>query len=742
MAWTLKASVTGPGIGGGPGTFTLGPINTTGSDLIVIANAGGGSSATPTDSAGNTWISIQASNSAWIWYAHNVTTSSSHTFTIDNPYYQSGVVLAYSGSRTTSAPLDQSNSGSGYQPGSITPTTSGELIVDIVCLQSSSPPYTFDSGFTNEKYTDYVAGVNYGIVAADFVQSAAAAINPAMSPTAPALGSSIASFIPAPTVAAAPTIPHDFPVIRPTPLPGQTHTLSNARFLRRQPVSFYSNYDQPNPRGWYRLDETWINPCNNFPPLLAARPIIQSDWPLPQRRTPSFDYFWTSGVNPPITVLMMLPFMWDVNDTQPYWDKFYSQSRQLVPPAVFPFSQPNWPLPTRGPPLDYFWANGINSMPSFSALIMLPSMWDVNDTPLYWDRFWSQRQIAQAIPIPFSQTDWPNPKPTPPGQTYTFSGVQFLSRQPVSYYFNYDQPNPRAWYRPDVTWLNPCNNFPPLPPPPFLPINWQNPQALNWYRDWALNLLESTLQPVIAAPFSQEDWPLPKTYQPILQFWSNSLNLLPIPTAIPFSQSDWKVTPQQLYWNVFWFQNLVSLLSSQPVSFYNTYDWPNPPKVQVYWDKSYTPGIPPSLISVLNKPFNQSHYPNPRTFTPIDPNWFYSVLNLVSLANPKPFNQAYWPLTKAPQPIDPTYLLNIINLYPPPPPPPAPIGGGRQITEEEVQRELQEWYKKLTEYGKGEYSRSEHLEKSSLGGFRRADVLSKAQKADIATLGALTRWEK
>ena len=189
--WQLKASVAGPNTGGS--TFTLGPINTVGADLIVVSSAGSNSSTLPIDNVTNVW-NVILTGVVNLWYAWNAITSSAHTFTLNNDYYSSGAVLAYSGSLKSSAPLDQHSAASANQPGSITPTTSGQLIVAGACLQSSNPPYTINQGFTVETQKDYIAGVNFGVVAADLIQGAAAALNPTFLPSASMSGSAIASF--------------------------------------------------------------------------------------------------------------------------------------------------------------------------------------------------------------------------------------------------------------------------------------------------------------------------------------------------------------------------------------------------------------------------------------------------------------------------------------------------------------------------------------------------------------------
>jgi hypothetical protein len=192
--WTLKSSASN-GAAGTSGSFNVGPINTTGADLFVACYGGGGTNVTPSDSASNTWsvaTQQQASGVSQIHYVARPTTSSSHTFTFPLTYYNSAVVLAYSGSLAT--PLDQAASGGGATPPSITPTQGNELVVAMYSLQSSNPPYTINQGFTARQTLDYSAGVYYGIIVGDLVQAVAAALNPSLSPSAPAYTTAIASF--------------------------------------------------------------------------------------------------------------------------------------------------------------------------------------------------------------------------------------------------------------------------------------------------------------------------------------------------------------------------------------------------------------------------------------------------------------------------------------------------------------------------------------------------------------------
>jgi hypothetical protein len=185
MTWALIAH-TGV-INDGSNPITSSPINTTGADLFVIfAVKQNDVVIAPTDSQSNTWVSCGASVALAFgdvvkgFYVASPTTSSSHTFSmigVDNPHI---VVGAYSGS--VASPLDQYNGildpGVPFQPGSITPTENGELI--IACLSGlwGGTP-TINSGtITDSQEFSLSPFTYYSLAQAYFVQSTAATVNP------------------------------------------------------------------------------------------------------------------------------------------------------------------------------------------------------------------------------------------------------------------------------------------------------------------------------------------------------------------------------------------------------------------------------------------------------------------------------------------------------------------------------------------------------------------------------------
>ena len=198
MAYLLKAHTKmTPGANGG----TTSAIDTTGADIlfIVASRYGLGSEAfPPSDNKGNTWQNCNqyqstspADATMRIWYAKNAIVGSGHTFTYSaSSCYPQIDILAFSGSLTSSDPVDQQNgaAGTGFnvstlQTGSVTPSQANELLVTGMSINSNAPGVvpTIDSGFTVSDADGFGSGNNMGGGAAYLIQTAAAAVNPTWS---------------------------------------------------------------------------------------------------------------------------------------------------------------------------------------------------------------------------------------------------------------------------------------------------------------------------------------------------------------------------------------------------------------------------------------------------------------------------------------------------------------------------------------------------------------------------------
>jgi hypothetical protein len=194
------------------GTCTTGAMNTSGATLLVAVVSQYATSpltGTLSDSKANTWQALTAYESGStngnivIYYAYNkaggpLSVGSSHTVTLSGGQLAAVEVMAFSGTLTTSDPFDvqngatSSNSSNPFQPGSITPSQSNELIITGYGANATSR--AINAGFTVTDFVDY--GSTTGGGAAYLVQGIAAAVNPSWTFQSSGLGAAavIASF--------------------------------------------------------------------------------------------------------------------------------------------------------------------------------------------------------------------------------------------------------------------------------------------------------------------------------------------------------------------------------------------------------------------------------------------------------------------------------------------------------------------------------------------------------------------
>ena len=178
---------------------TSAAIDTTGATLIVIAAH---NNPTITDSKSNTWLPLTDQTSApehRLFYAVNPTVGTGHTFSINA--WARIVVTAWSGADTVQ-PFDEQNGTSGgavspVQPGSITPSLDGELVVAGASLINQVSNFTV-SGYT--VINSPQGGGPEGCSLAYAVQTTATATNPLWANNDTNVGSlTIASFMAART---------------------------------------------------------------------------------------------------------------------------------------------------------------------------------------------------------------------------------------------------------------------------------------------------------------------------------------------------------------------------------------------------------------------------------------------------------------------------------------------------------------------------------------------------------------
>lgn len=171
----------------GAGPMTTGSIDTTGANLLVVAmSCDDAYNTAPTDSKSNSWTQLtsytQTNVRVRMWYSVPTSVGTGHTFSASGGAAGAIYGIAFSGVAQTS-PADQQNGANGFltsiQPGSITPTENGEVIVTVLGINAAGSPMSINSGFTEVGTEhEFAAGVSYGGTAAYLIQTTAAAINP------------------------------------------------------------------------------------------------------------------------------------------------------------------------------------------------------------------------------------------------------------------------------------------------------------------------------------------------------------------------------------------------------------------------------------------------------------------------------------------------------------------------------------------------------------------------------------
>lgn len=205
MAFALVASVTAEGSSTGA---TSSGIDTTGANLITISVGSFNAAVTVSDSKSNTYTKrtprVNASSGiACLYDCLNPTVGTGHTFTVSGTGIYAGLVAsAFSGAHAT-ASFDVENGAVGasattYQPGSITPSVDGSLVVFAGPAGGASSNLSAVSVGTIAGTTVGTSSTDYSIGLAYYVQTTAASINPTLTTVSATVWSGvIASYKPA-----------------------------------------------------------------------------------------------------------------------------------------------------------------------------------------------------------------------------------------------------------------------------------------------------------------------------------------------------------------------------------------------------------------------------------------------------------------------------------------------------------------------------------------------------------------
>lgn len=339
------------------------------------------------------------------------------------------------------------------------------------------------------------------------------------------------------------------------------------------PVTWYQNWSentrlpQPTPlrpvnlpypirTTWYQGWEESGNTKLPFPTPLIPTDLSRIQYPQVN------DYTWIQRfelTNP------SSQYDWP-NPLFTYWYRDWSQNllQTTLNVSILPFNQDYWPNPTPFTTIDQTWINqGILDFSGQSPFLPLDQP---NPNPVYWYREWSQNLVIRfGTPgaKPFNQVDWPNPLPIiwykdyeenllqytlapivinpfrqsdwpilrtfqPIDQTW----VQSLAGQILPPFSQYSWPLVKGQTPIDQVWLQNLLETTLYVPTPFVQRDWPNPQiAKQPILIWTNGLPPGVIS-IQGVPFVQSSWPLPRTNQPIDQYWYVDTALLPIPTPI------------------------------------------------------------------------------------------------------------------------------------------------------------------------------------------------------------------
>lgn len=191
------ASATTSGFGG---VGTTSPIDTTGASILIVVTTGYGSWPFVSDSSGNAWQTTATYNGGFnngtytqIWFAAPPTTNSSHTFTIqDNPgpggnfptanvYACSGTHLDHPYARVNG--LLNSATAVVFQPGSVSPFETGDLVISAAGTNNLVTTATIDSGFNTPVINNGRSGANESLVSSWISAPDTSALNPTWTTT-------------------------------------------------------------------------------------------------------------------------------------------------------------------------------------------------------------------------------------------------------------------------------------------------------------------------------------------------------------------------------------------------------------------------------------------------------------------------------------------------------------------------------------------------------------------------------
>jgi len=407
-------------------------------------------------------------------------------------------------------------------------------------------------------------------------------------------------------------------------------------------------YDTPPPVTWQR---SWVQNLLQSTLFAPQLPTGEQVYALPVPSAAPIMQSWTWQYNPNLVGQDALPVGRRATDlpSPVDWRIGWAQNllaSTLAPVFALPFNQYDWPIP-KGPiqPVrGWTWAYNLDLIGQDSMLIGR-QVWDLTPfAPPRKDQTWVWQYNLNLIgqdALPVGQRSFDQPPlrvfwqrswevnlvlSTLRGQDRLPTGEQIWALAP-------QPPVPSA-----LVWTWQYN--PNLIGQDALPVgqrSWARPPEVDWRQGWTQSLV-AQLTAAAAVPFFPNAWQLPDQgfYQTDLRTWVQATKLL---LAVPFNQLDWPVprAPQQpaLGWTASYNLNLIA--QDKLVVGKQVYDRPTLDVIQP--DRSYTS----SGLSLLTAPIVYTVGAQVYDLTPRGYEYPVDLRNSIFGVN--------------------------INLYPPPPPP-------------------------------------------------------------------------
>lgn len=293
-----------------------------------------------------------------------------------------------------------------------------------------------------------------------------------------------------------------------------------------------------------------------------------------------------------------------------------------------PFVQKDWPLPAAPPRIEqtFSWGQNRKLLIGKDKLPFRQSDWPLPGNPEsypYRSFEWGENRklLIGQDRLPFRQRDWPlpgNPEPSP-YRSFEWDNRKILIGQDQLPFRQRDWPVPIPADSPDArrSWTWSYNlNLIGQDKLPFRQTDWPLPAAPepDWRRAWTINLLQTTLTPILVIPFRQTDWPLPIGPEPdSRRSWTLGLLQTTLaPGAIPFRQTDWPnpiaAEPDvRRSWATSFNPNLVG----QDQLPFRQKDWPLPTPVEADARRGWSSGYNLNLIGQDQFPFRQTDWQLP-----------------------------------------------------------------------------------------------------------------------------------